>query len=70
MSVDQPDVPEAAALDQRAPLADEPSDVDQELRKRGGDPRDRTSDLLDPVNRADAADQAREVGGDHSDEDR
>ena len=62
MSVDQPEVPEADALEQRAPVADEPDDVEQEMRDRGGDPRDRTTDLADPVNPADAADQAREVG--------
>ena len=69
MSVDQPEVPEADALEQRTSVDDEPTGTDQELRNRGGDPRDRTSDLIDPVDPADAADQAREVGHPY-DEDR
>lgn len=66
MSVEQPEVPEADALEQQTPVADEPSEIDREFRNRGGDPRDRTTDLVDPVNPADAADQAREIG--HADD--
>jgi hypothetical protein len=61
MSADLPEVPEADALEQRMPVADEPNENDVERRNRGGDPRDRATDLLDPVDPADAADQAREV---------
>ena len=67
MSVEQPEVPEADALEQQIPIAHDQTEIDQELRNRGGDPRDRTTDLVDPVDPADAADQAREIG--HADED-
>jgi len=69
MSVDQPEVPEADALEQRASVSDELSGDDLDGRDRGGDPRERTSDFIDPVDPADAADQAREVA-DPYDEDR
>ena len=61
MSIDQPEVPEADALEQRLPVADEPSEIAEEMRSRGGDPRDRVSDVTNPVDPADASDQAREV---------
>lgn len=61
MSENQPEVPEADAAEQRVPAVHEPDEVEQEMRGRGGDPMDRVTDAADPVNPADAADQAREV---------
>ena len=68
MSIDQPEVPEADALEQQTPAVHVPTDVEQEMFERGGDPRERATDVADPVDPADAAEQAREVV-DHDDAD-
>jgi hypothetical protein len=56
------EVPEADAAEQRRPAVDEAQGVDVDRRNRGAEPTDRVGDLADPVNAADAAEQAREVG--------